>query len=97
MVHRQRCQKKRVSELLKQFRLDESAIEAEAIKQSSLDLEQLDRLLASLESRRNKALRCVAEYRGGLARQLRESTDRIIEGKVLALEPASSKKQSAAA
>jgi len=89
--------KKQVSGLLRQFQLDESAIEAEAIRRSASDLEQLDRLLASFESRRNKALRCIAEYRTDFARQLRNGTDRIIEGKVLPLERASSKKPSAAA
>ena len=89
--------KKQVSELLKNFQLDELAIEAEAIRSSAEDLERLDRLLASLESRRNKVLRCIADYRGGFARQLRESSDRIIHGKVLALEKPSSKKPSAAA
>ena len=90
--------KKQVAQLLKDFQLDETAIEAEAVRCSIHQLEQLDRLLASLESRRNKALRCVAEYRGGLARQLRDSSDRIIEGnKVLALEHAPGKKPSAAA
>lgn len=88
--------KKQVSELLRDFQLDESAIEAEAIRSSAADLELLDRLLASLESRRNKAFRCIADYRGGLARQLRDSSDRIIEGKVLALQNASSKTPSAA-
>ena len=73
--------KRKSQQLLEEFQLDETAIEAEAVRCSSDQLEQLDRLLASLESRRNKALRCVAEYRGGLARQLRESSDRIIEGK----------------
>jgi hypothetical protein len=89
--------RKQVSELLRGFQLDQSAIEAEAIRSSLADLEQIDRLLASLESRRNKALRCLADYRGGFARQLRESSDRIIEGKVLALENTSGKKPSAAA
>ena len=89
--------KKEVAQLLKDFQLDETAIEAEAIRSLTDKLEQLDRLLASLESRRNKALRCIAEYRGGLARQLRESSDRIIEGKVLKLEHAPSKKPSTAA
>ena len=89
--------KKQVSEILSRFDLDESAIEAEAIRRSSADLELLDRMLASLESRRNKALGCVAEYRASLAHQLRESADRIIDGKdVLRLEPASSKKPTAA-
>jgi hypothetical protein len=89
--------KKQVSEVLSQFNLDESAIEAEAIRGSSSDLELLDKMLTSLESRRNKALRCVAEYRASLAHQLRESTDRIIDGKgVLRLEDAASNRSTAA-
>ena len=86
-----------VSQLLGDSQLDHSGIEAEAIRRSGEDLEQLERLLASLESRRNRALRCIADYRGGFARQLRESSDRIIDGKVLALDKPSSKKPSAAA
>src|SRR5499427_2544410 len=51
--------KKQVSEILSRFDLDESALEAEAIRRSSADLELLDGMLASLETRRNKAwLRC---------------------------------------
>jgi hypothetical protein len=89
--------KKEVSELLSRFELDESAIEAEAIRRSSADLELLDRMLTSLESRRNKALGCVAEYRASLAQQLRDSADRIIDGKdVLRLEHASGKRPTAA-
>jgi hypothetical protein len=86
-----------VLELLRQFHLDETAIEAEAIRRSAADLELLDRLLASLESRRNKALRCIADYRFGLAQQLRASSDRIIDGKVLALEHSDDKEPPAAA
>src|SRR6266540_1989217 len=63
--------KKQVSEILSRFGLDESAIEAEAIRRSSSDLELLDKMLTSLESRRDKALGCVAEYRTSLAQQLR--------------------------
>jgi len=89
--------KKLVSEILSQFNLDESAIEAEAIRKSSADLELLDRMLSSMESRRNKALGCVAEYRASLARQLRESADRIMDGKgVLQLEAAASERSTAA-
>jgi len=89
--------KKQVSEILSQFNLDESAIEAEAIRKSSADLELLDRMLSSLESRRNKALGCVAEYRASLAHQLRESADRVIDGKgVLRLEDAASERSTAA-
>jgi hypothetical protein len=89
--------KKQVSEILSGFDLDESAIEAEAIRSSSSDLELLDRMLTSLESRRNKALGCVAEYRASLGHQLRESADRIIDGKgVLRLEDAASNRSTAA-
>src|SRR5215813_1995122 len=89
--------KKQVSEILRRFDLDESAIEAEAIRRSSSDLEVLDRMLTSLESRRNKALGCVAEYRASLAQQLRDKIGRIIDGKgVLRLEDAASERSTAA-
>src|SRR5215470_1761935 len=89
--------KKQVSETLSRFDLDESAIEAEAIRRSSSDLELLDRMLTSLESRRNKALSCVAEYRASLSHQLRQSADRIIDGKgVLRLEDAATERSTAA-
>jgi hypothetical protein len=89
--------KNQVSELLSRFDLDESAIEAEAIRKSSSDLELLDGMLASLETRRNKALGCVAEYRASLAHRPRESADRIIDGKdVLRLEDAASERSTAA-
>jgi septal ring factor EnvC (AmiA/AmiB activator) len=89
--------KKKVSDVLGRFDLDESAIEAEAIRRSSADLELLDRMLASLETRRNKALGCVAEYRASLAQQLRESADRIIDDKgILRLENGASERSTAA-
>ena len=89
--------RKTVSELLRQFQLDESAIEAQAIRTSAADLEQVDRMLTSLESRREKALRCIGEYRDSFARQLRESADRIIDGRdILQLDHASGKRSSAA-
>src|SRR5215472_4629743 len=89
--------KKQVSETLSRFDLDESAIEAEAIRKASSELELLERMLTSLESRRDKALGCVAEYRASLAHQLRESADRIVDGKdVLRLEHPSSERSTAA-
>jgi len=75
--------KKEVSELLAEFHLDETAIEAEAIRSRSSELEVLDRMLTSLESRRNKALRCIADYQDRFAQQLREVSDRVIEGKAV--------------
>jgi hypothetical protein len=83
--------KKRVAEILSQNGLDEYAVEGEAIKRSASTLELLDRMLASLERRRNRALQCIGEYRYGLAKQLREGSDRVIEGeKVPELEHAAS-------
>ena len=88
--------KKQVSEILRRFHLDESAIEAEAIRRSSSDLERIEGLLASLELRRTRALGCIAEYRASLALQLQASANRILEAKnVRQLEHAD--KKSAAA
>ena len=89
--------KKEILEMLDRFGLGELAIEAEAIRALSSDLELLDRMLTSLESRRDKAFGCVAQYRASLAHQLRESADRIIDGTdVLRLEHASDKRPTAA-
>jgi hypothetical protein len=71
--------KEQVSKILGQFHLDESAIEAEAIRSSSVDVERIEGLLASLELRRSRALSFVVEYRASLAHQLQESANRIIE------------------
>jgi hypothetical protein len=89
--------KRRVLRFLAEFQLDEFAIEAEAIRRSAKDLECLDRLLASLEARRNKVLRCIAEFRGDFARRLRDSANRIIDGEVLSLEHQQGEVPSAAA
>jgi hypothetical protein len=89
--------KKWGEKLLRRFKLDESAIEGEAYKNSAEDLEVLDKLEASKESRRNRALRCIAEYRSNLARQLEQASDRIIESEVLALEDSSTNTPSEAA
>jgi hypothetical protein len=77
---------KRVRAILRQFDLDETAIEAEAIRQSWSDLELIDKMQMSLRSRLDKALRSVADYRDGLARQMRQSSDRILENDPLCIE-----------
>jgi hypothetical protein len=71
--------KKRVAKTLNESGFDEYAIEGEAIRRSSSDLEQLNRMLASSEARRDTALRRIGEYRNGWGRQLRELSDRMIE------------------
>ena len=72
--------RKEVLQLLRQFHLDESAVEAEAIRMCFSEIEMLDRMITLLESRRNKALRSIAEYRDGFAKSVREVSNRVIEG-----------------
>ena len=85
--------KKEVAEILRRFHLDEFAIEAQAIKSVASELEILDKRLMSLETRRNRAIRNIAEYRESFARKVRESSGRIIEAdSVVRLENLSGQK-----
>jgi hypothetical protein len=70
--------RKQVSEILKRFDLDESAIEAEAMKLASEQLEWLDKALALASSRLEKELRFVKSYRDGFADNVRRQTDRLL-------------------
>jgi hypothetical protein len=90
--------KDQVTEKLREFHLDDFAIEAEAIRISASDLEPLDRMLTSLEVRRDKVLRSIAEYRFTLAKQLRQTSDRLLENNdgVLRLDHAPLEKSTAA-
>ena len=84
--------KQQVAEILNRFHLDETAIEAEAIRSVAADLELLDRMLMSLEVRRNRALRSIADYRASFAEQVQEVSDRIIEAEpVLRIRQSSGK------
>jgi hypothetical protein len=69
----------RVAKLLRKFQMDEGAIEAEAFRLCSEGLERLERILTALEFRRDKVLRCIADYRQSLAKQINQSTDRILD------------------
>ena len=90
-------EKKEVLEILEQFKLDEFAIEAAAVRFLAPDLEKLDRLMASQEARLSRALRLLADLRGGfIGQQLRARVDRVIDGKTLALEDVSKKPPAAA-
>jgi hypothetical protein len=71
--------KTEVGELLRKFQMDEGAIEAEAFMMRLDDIERLDRLLAALEFRRDKALSCVAGYRQLFSKRLQQSADRILD------------------
>jgi hypothetical protein len=72
--------KNEVAAIFRRFHLDESAIEAEAIRRLSTELEVLDRMLTSLESRRDRAIRSIADYQDRFAKRVREVSNRIIEG-----------------
>jgi len=69
--------KTQVAKLLAQFHLDESAIEAEAFRLTSSEIDRLDRVLTIAEIRRDSALRCIADCptasHGGLRRAHRRS------------------------
>jgi hypothetical protein len=89
--------KKQIFEMLGENKLDEYAIETEAMRIVAPDLERFDRVLASLEWRLNKALRLFAEYRSGFGRDLHAGVQRVIDGEVLALDNSTKKPPSAAA
>ena len=70
--------KKDVLAILRRFNLDQSAIEAEAVRQAWPDLELADKMQTSLRSRFDRTLRSVADYRDSLARRMRQSSERIL-------------------
>jgi hypothetical protein len=69
----------KVAKLLRRFDMNEDTIEAEAFRLCGEDVERLDRILAGLELRRDKALRCIADYRQGFSKRLAQAADRILE------------------
>ena len=71
--------KKEVLAILRQFDLDESAIEAEAVRQGWPDLELADKMQTSLRSRFDRTLRSVADYKDSLAKRMRQSSERILD------------------
>jgi hypothetical protein len=71
--------KVKVARLLRMFRLDESAIEAEAFRLCAEDIERLDRMLTFAEARRDRALRCIADYRQAFSRRLQQAANRILD------------------
>ena len=75
--------KKSGMRLLRQHELDDSAIEAEAFRKSADEIELIEKLIASAESRRAKIIREIAAYRNELAQQLDNSANLIIEGEAL--------------
>jgi hypothetical protein len=79
------AEKKKIVELLGKYGLDESAIEAQAFRRCAFELAALDRMAASAELRRSKALRNIAECDAILAQRLSANSDQIVKGKTLAI------------
>jgi hypothetical protein len=79
--------KEEVSEILKRFDLDESAIEAQAIKLASDELEWLDKALVLATSRLDKSLRFIKSYRVGFVDDVRRQTDRLLTADVTPPRP----------
>ena len=84
---------KKVETGLATYKLDGAVIIAKAIKDSSYQLELIEDLLASVETRRDKAFVRIAQYRGELGAMLRRTTDRLIESKIVELPRAANKKK----
>ena len=84
---------KKVETELATYKLDGSVIIAEAIRKSTYELEAIETLLASSETRRDKALIRIAQYRGELGAMLRKNNDQLIESKVVELPRAAIKKK----
>jgi hypothetical protein len=68
-----------VAKMLAKFNLDSKNIEAEAWRRASSDLDLIERQLTSLETRRDKALVNLANFRDGLAQRLKQKVNRIVE------------------
>jgi hypothetical protein len=73
--------KQKVSSILRSSQKDESAIEARAIRNSSTDLDWLEKMLTALEARRDRSLRRITEYRESFADRVRASADHVIDAK----------------
>jgi hypothetical protein len=71
--------KAKVSELLGQHQLDETAIEAESFRMRVQELETLDRMLGLLEGRREKVLTGIAAYRDTLGKRVRQVSDQMLK------------------
>jgi hypothetical protein len=68
-----------VERILTQFNLDENNIEAEAWRRLSADLDVLERQLTTLEIRRDKTIKALANFRDGLAQRLKLKVQQIAE------------------
>jgi hypothetical protein len=73
-------------------KLDGSVIIADAIRKSACELELIETLIASLETRRDKTLMRIAQYRAELS-AICTASDQLIESKVVELPRAATTKK----
>lgn len=75
--------------VLGELKLDETAIEAEAIRISSANLDGIDRMLAAAKSRRSRAFRNIEDCRASFAKTIRNASDSALQesGEPLTLQP----------
>jgi hypothetical protein len=62
--------KRTVSKLLRDFGLDETSVDSEALRLSMEDVAVFDNRIAELEARRDRILRRIEDHRAGLATEL---------------------------
>jgi hypothetical protein len=65
--------------LLKLHSLDETVIEAEAIRRTASELEKLDQMIAVQEARLKKVLRAITDFRESFADRARTAASNLIE------------------
>ena len=70
---------KRLSHLLKRVQNEDSVTDRGEIRPSFLDIELLDRMMVSAQSRLEHAVRCLARYNPELAAQVLEITGLIVK------------------
>jgi hypothetical protein len=74
--------KEEITHLLKEFQLDESVIEGQAVRAVLKELNWVENMLINLEIRRDRFLRQLEMYREVFVRRVRSSADRVIDAQV---------------
>jgi hypothetical protein len=82
---------KRLSHLLKRVQMEDSVIDRCEIRPEFVDIELLDRMMGSAQSRLEHAVRCLARYDPDLAAQVLEIARLIVTHKIRVLDQPSKK------
>jgi hypothetical protein len=82
---------KRLSHLLKRVQMEDSVVDRGEIRPSFADIEMLDRMKVSAQSRIEHAVRCLARYNPDLAAQVQEITRLIVTRQIRVLDQPSKK------